>query len=181
MRVLREVVATIVCGVTSISWAVFPIIVLLVGSAPDISWRVWWAMTPFAAVSFGYLSIANSRSLRQKVLTTLGKFGEGVAIMIEIYVYTDHMSRLDCIYHHLEWHDIQDALNKLHTAGFRDAAEAAEPPEVTVAIQISFGGFVPEGGGTSSPKRHPVRLCLPGADLERTKAALIGLGARQAG
>ena len=102
--------------------------------------------------------------------------------MIDIYVKTDHRNLKDCIYHHLQWQDIPTALNELRTAGFQEVNTAGEPPEVMVTIQVkvTFGGFVSEGGGTPSPQLHPGRYCLPGADLEKTKAALEDLGARQA-
>ena len=63
-------------------------------------------------------------------------------MMIEIYVKTDHRNRTDCIYHHLEWQDIPTALNALQTADFQNVNTARKPPEVMVAIQESFGGFV---------------------------------------
>ena len=102
-------------------------------------------------------------------------------MIIEIYVKTDRRNRTDCIYHHFQWQDIPTALNELQTAGFQKVNTAREPPEVMVTIQVPFGGFVSEGGGTPSPQLHPERYCLPGADLEKTKAALEDLGARQAG
>ena len=90
-------------------------------------------------------------------------------VSIELRVLNDHT-----IFLHASWQNLNQAINALEQAGFRvvPAGGSAEPAEVIVAIEMSAGGFVREGGETPPKKRHPQSYYLPGASLEKTKETI---------
>ena len=69
------------------------------------------------------------------------------------------------------WRDVQDAIDYFEESGFHviPSIGSGDPPEAIVQIQVTHGGFVPEGATTQYPEKHPDQYYLPGASQERTR------------